>query len=92
MPTIIIPAPLRAYTSQEKVITVHGVTVADAVSDLVAQHPQLRQHLYNDQGELRAFVNLFLAGEDVRHLQGHATPLAETDEVRIVPSVAGGRA
>lgn len=91
MPTIVIPAPLRAYTNQQKVVAVQGATIAAAVEDLVTQNPQLRPHLYNEQGELRAFVNLFLRGEDVRHLQGGDTVLNENDEVRIVPSVAGGR-
>lgn len=90
MASIKIPAPLRAYTSNQKSVDVSGATVEAAMRDLVAQHPDLKPHLYNEQDELRAFVNLFLRGEDVRHMQGLDTPLAGDDELRIVPSVAGG--
>lgn len=90
MPSIKIPAPLRNYTDSQSVVAVSGTTVGAAVTSLTEQHPKLRQHLYTDSGELRAFVNLFLAGEDVRYLQGLDTELNENDELRIVPSVAGG--
>ena len=90
MATIRIPTPLRAYTGGEAEITVSGDTVGAALQDLTAQHEQLRQHLYSEKGELRAFVNVFLAGDDVRHLTGEDTPLQADSQLRIVPSVAGG--
>ena len=70
---------------------VGGDTVNAALSDLAARHPDLRKHLYSDNGELRAFVNIFLGQDDVRHLQGVNTKIKENDQLRIVPSVAGGR-
>lgn len=66
-------------------------TVADALSDLVAQHPDLRRHLYSDDGKLRAFVNVYVNDEDVRYLQKDATVVGEDDSLSIVPSIAGGR-
>ena len=90
MPTIRIPTPLRPYAGNNTEVAVGGNTVGAALNDLAVRHPDLRKHLYNDGGELRAFVNVFLGPEDVRHLQGVQTPLKENDQLRIVPSVAGG--
>jgi molybdopterin converting factor small subunit len=90
MPTIRIPTPLRPYAGNNAEIAVGGDTVGAALSDLASRHPDLHKHLYSEGGELRAFVNVFLGPEDVRHLQGVNTPLKESDQLRIVPSVAGG--
>ena len=90
MPTIRIPTPLRPFTGGATEVAITGATVAEAMRDLTAQHPQLQQHLYGADGELRSFVNIFLDSEDVRHLQGIATPLQAGARLRIVPSVAGG--
>lgn len=91
MPTIRIPTPLRPFTGGSTEVAITGATVAEAMRDLTARHPQLQQHLYGADGELRAFVNIFLDSEDVRHLQGTATPLSAGARLRIVPSVAGGK-
>ena len=90
MPTIKIPSPLRYYTGGQAEVDVQGDTVATAMEDFVARFPDLRQHLFNGRGELRPFVNLFLNSENVRHMQGLATPLQPGDRLMIVPSVAGG--
>jgi molybdopterin converting factor small subunit len=86
-----LPSPLRAYADGAKEIQVEGSTVAAVLSDLASRHPALRPHLFDDRGELRPYVNLFLNEEDVRSLQGTETPLAEGDRLMIVPSIAGGR-
>lgn len=90
MPTIRIPTPLRPYAGGSSEVVVSGETVGAALNDLTMRHPDLRKHLYTDNGELRAFVNVFLDQEDVRHLQGEGTSLKNNDQLRIVPSVAGG--
>lgn len=90
MTTIRIPTPLRQYTAGQAEIPVAGADVGAVLADLTGQHPGLRGHLYTDGGELRAFVNIFLNDEDVRYLQGAATPVAEADRLMIVPSIAGG--
>jgi adenylyltransferase/sulfurtransferase len=72
-------------------VDVKAGTVADALSDLVSQHPDLRRHLYTDDGKLRAFVNVYVNDEDVRYLQKEATSVADGDTISIVPSIAGGR-
>ncbi|MBM3143498.1 MAG: MoaD/ThiS family protein [Chloroflexi bacterium] len=90
MPTLRIPTPLRPYADGQTEISVQGKTVAEALGDLTTQFPELKKHLFSEAGELRAFVNLFLGEEDVRHLQGIETPLKDDDMLRIIPSIAGG--
>lgn len=90
MPTIRIPTPLRQYTGGQAEVTVAGATVGEALTDLTAQHPNLRQHLYGDTGQLRSFVNVFLNQSDIRELQGGDTALKDSDRLMIVPSIAGG--
>ena len=92
MPKIQIPTPLRQYAGKEPAVQVKAATVGEALSGLVAQHPELRRHLYTDDGKLRAFVNVYLNDEDVRYLQKEATAVKETDSISIVPSIAGGTA
>ena len=91
MPKIHIPTPLRQYAGKQPAVDVKAGTVADALSDLVSQHPDLRRHLYTDDGKLRAFVNVYVNDEDVRYLQKEATAVNDSDTISIVPSIAGGR-
>ena len=63
---IIIPTPLRQYASKKDAVEVHAFTVKDALAELTNTHPDLKKHLYTDDGKLRAFVNLYLNDEDVR--------------------------
>jgi len=72
-------------------VEVKAGSVGDALTSLVAKHPELRRHLYTDDGKLRAFVNVYLNDEDVRYLQKEATAVKDSDTISIVPSIAGGR-
>lgn len=90
MPTLRIPTPLRPYTGGQAEIALECTNVAGALSQLTALYPDLKKHLFNDQDELRTYVNLFLNDEDVRHLQGLETPLNPGDRLMIIPSIAGG--
>lgn len=92
MPKIHIPTPLRQYAGKQPAIEVPGSTVGEALNGLVAQHPELRRHLYTDEGKLRAFVNVYLNDEDVRYLEKEATAVQAGDSISIVPSIAGGTA
>jgi molybdopterin converting factor small subunit len=85
-----IPTPLRYYTDGQAEVAVSGSTVAAAMRDLVGQYPTLEQHLYNGNGDLRAFVNLFLGENNIKDLQGLDTPLREGETLRLIPSIAGG--
>ena len=90
MTTLKIPTPLRQYTNGQAEVAVNGSNVSAAMRNLVEQFPALEQHLYNGDGEMRAFVNLFLGEDNTRDLQGLETPLSEGDTLRIIPSIAGG--
>ena len=87
---ITIPTPLRGYADGQKTIGVEGKTVGDALNALTTRYPNLRQHLFTEDGSLRSFVNVYLNDEDVRYLQHTGTLIKETDKLSIVPSVAGG--
>ncbi|HEX9287098.1 MAG TPA: molybdopterin-synthase adenylyltransferase MoeB [Thermoanaerobaculia bacterium] len=90
MARIFLPTPLRPYADGAASIDVEAATVAAALEELVARHPQLRKHLYDDRGKVRSFVNFYKNDEDVRYLDKEGTELAETDSLSIVPSIAGG--
>lgn len=90
MPSLRIPTPLRPYAEGQTEVTLQGKTVGAALEDLTARYPALRQHLFTDAGELRAFVNLFLNEEDIRQMGGVDTPLDDTDKLMLIPSIAGG--
>ena len=91
MSKIHIPTPLRQYSGKQASVDVNGGTVGEALSSLVSQHPELKRHLYTDDGKLRAFVKIYVNDEDVRYLQKEATAIKESDNISIVPSIAGGR-
>jgi sulfur-carrier protein adenylyltransferase/sulfurtransferase len=87
---ILIPTPLRPFAGKHDVVEVEGTTVGDALKGLVGQYGDLRRHLYNDDGRLRSFVNIYVNDEDIRHLEREQTALKAGDTISIVPSVAGG--
>lgn len=90
MVTIRIPTTLRTLTGGSSTVEVEGTTVGEALSNLDAAHPGFQDRLFDDDGGLRRFVNVFLADDDVRYLDGVATPVADGAEISIIPAVAGG--
>lgn len=90
MAQIQIPGPLRQYAGKQATVDVPAKSVGEALSGLVSQHPDLKRHLYTEDGKLRAFVNVYVNDEDVRYLQKDATALQEGDTISIIPSIAGG--
>lgn len=90
MVAIKIPTPLRRFAGDNAKVEVQAETVGEAVRKLTEQHEALKNHLYDENGELRNFVNLYLNQKDVRTLQKDETPTQEGDELVIVPSIAGG--
>lgn len=88
--TVRIPTPLRTLTKGSEEVTAAGATVGDVVEDLERQYPGVKSRLCDDKGEVRRFVNIFLADEDIRFLQGLKTPVKEGDQISIVPAIAGG--
>ena len=92
MPRILIPTPLRQFAGKQNAVEAPGATVGEALASLTAQHPELRKQIYNDEGKLRSFVNVYVNDEDIRFLSKDATPVKDGDIVSIVPSIAGGSA
>lgn len=90
MVKIVVPTPLRRFTNQKDAVLVEGSTVGELLERLTNDNPSLRGHLFADDGKIRGFVNVFVNSDDIRFLQGAATPVRETDVVSIIPSIAGG--
>jgi sulfur-carrier protein adenylyltransferase/sulfurtransferase len=90
MAKILIPTPLRPYTDKQDSVDAAGATVGELLADLTRRHAGLKTHLYNDQGKLRSFVNVYINDEDIRYLQKEQTPVNAGDTISIIPSVAGG--
>lgn len=90
MPVLRIPTPLRAYTNGQSEVTVSGANISDALIDLTTQYPALKPHLFNEGGELRPFVNLFVGENNIKDLQGVETPIRDGEKIMLIPSIAGG--
>lgn len=90
MPVLRIPTPLRSYTNGQSEVKISGSNIADALTDLTNQYPTIRPHLFNEGGELRPFVNLFLGENNIKDLQGVETPIRDGDRLVLIPSIAGG--
>ncbi|PEN07696.1 molybdopterin synthase sulfur carrier subunit [Longimonas halophila] len=89
--TLHIPTPLRSATDDQATVNATGDTVRTALQNLVERYPDLKSNLYNDDGALRQFVNIYVDDEDIRYLDGPDTALTDGADVSIVPSIAGGR-
>jgi sulfur-carrier protein len=91
MAKVRIPTPLRKFTGGAEEVTANGATVAAVVADLDKNHPGLRDKIYDDRGQVRRFVNIYVNGDDIRFLQNLDSAVKDGDEVSIVPAIAGGR-
>ncbi len=88
--TVRVPTTLRPLSGGNAQVQVEGATLGDVLSALNAAHPGFNDRLFDDSGSLRKFVNVFVADDDVRFLQGLDTPVPDGETVSIVPAVAGG--
>ena len=91
MAKIMIPTPLRQYAGGANSVDVDASNAGEALDQLVAAHPDLKKQLYNDEGKLRSFVNVYVSDEDIRYLDREKTAVKPDDTISIVPSIAGGR-
>jgi len=89
--TVLVPGVLRGDADDlaRLVVDAHG-TLADVMADITTRWPRLARRICDEQGRIRAFVNVYVDGEDVRRISGLATPVPDGAEVQIIPSVAGG--
>lgn len=91
MPTNVrIPTPLRKLTGDQEVVTAEGTTIGEILTSLDTSFPGLNERLCDENGEVRRFVLIYVNEDDIRHLEGKATPIKEGDEISIVPAIAGG--
>ena len=90
MANVRIPTPLRKLTNDLEVVSAAGANVGDLLDNLDKAFPCLRERICDEQGNVRRFVNIFVNDEDIRFLEDRATPVKDTDEVSIVPAIAGG--
>lgn len=90
MATISLPTPLRPYADRQAEVSIDGSTVGELLSALTETFPKLKNHLFADDGKLRSFVNVYVNDEDIRHLQKSETPVSASDQVSIIPAIAGG--
>jgi molybdopterin converting factor small subunit len=90
MPTLRIPTPLRAYSGGQAEVNVSGSTVREVLTDLTLRYPAIKPHLFNDAGDLRPFVNLFIDEHNIADLKGMDTPVRDGERIMLIPSIAGG--
>lgn len=88
--TIRVPTTLRTLTAGASEVAVEGATVSDVLDQLEGVHPGFKERLLDDEGQLKRFVNLYVADDDVRFRDGLATTVNDGDTVSIIPAVAGG--
>jgi sulfur-carrier protein len=88
--TVRIPTTLRPLSGGQPEVKVDGSTLREVLDGLETAHPGFRDRLFDEEGQLRRFVNVFVADDDVRFLQGLDTPVPEGETVAIIPAVAGG--
>lgn len=90
MAKIRIPTPLRKYTDGQEVVTAEGETIQQLLTNLNEKHPGIGERLFDAEGNIKRFVNIFANDEDIRHLKQLETPVGDNDEVSIIPAIAGG--
>lgn len=90
MATIIIPTPLRKFTNNTAKLQIKGGTIAESITELTTNFPDLKRHLLDDKGKIRTFVNIFIGDQDIRDLQQEDTIVKEDAVVSIIPAIAGG--
>jgi molybdopterin synthase sulfur carrier subunit len=90
MAIVRIPSPLRRYTNGQSKVECIGANINELIENLEAQYPGVKSRLCDDNGQIKRYVNVFVNDEEIRALQGGETPIAEKDEVSIIPAMAGG--
>jgi molybdopterin synthase sulfur carrier subunit len=85
-----VPTPLRKLTNGDSEVSVEASTVDELIGSLESEFNGIAGKLLDEKGEIRRYVNIFVNEEDIRFLEGKATPLKDGDEVSIVPAIAGG--
>ena len=89
--TIEIPSALQKFVKDQPAVEIEGSTIKNVFNGLIDQYGDLQNHLYDENGHIRSFVNIYLNDEDIRYAQNLDTQVKDGDVIQIVPSIAGGR-
>ncbi len=90
MATLRVPALMKMYIGNQSEVTLQGTTVAETLNDLIFRYPAIKFHLYDDHGELRRHINLFVNEVNIKDLNGIQTPICDFDRLILLPSISGG--
>ena len=90
MTRVLIPTSLRPHVGGDRTVEVDGDDVGSVLKNLADRYPEIKNHLYDDDGGLASFINVFINDENIRDRDGEGTPLTERDELLLVPAMAGG--
>jgi adenylyltransferase/sulfurtransferase len=88
--TVLIPTTLRIFTNQRSEISLDGETAGQIIEALSDEYPETKKALFDENGKLRSFVNVFVNSDNIRNLQGYDTPVQSGDEIMLIPAIAGG--
>jgi molybdopterin synthase sulfur carrier subunit len=90
MATVLVPTPLRRLTNGESKVLASGDSIAAVFRAVNEQYPGFDEKLIDDEGNVKRFINVFVNNDEIRTLQGMETPVSDSDQVSIVPAMAGG--
>lgn len=90
MATILIPTPLRKFTSNSSRIAITGNDISEIFNNLISQYPDIQKHIVDPSGIVRPFINVFVGEDDIRSLSFQKTQVNEQSVISIVPAIAGG--
>lgn len=90
MAKVTIPTPLRKFTDQKRAVTERGNSVDEVLQSLVTDYPELKGNLYDDEGNLRSYVKIYIGEQEISELDGINTDVGEETELNIIPAIAGG--
>lgn len=91
MAKLIIPTPLRKFTNNQSSIETNGKTVLESVTHLTETYPELKEHLFDESGNIRSFVRIYVGDEDIKRLDRENTKVSSGDTISIIPAIAGGK-
>jgi len=90
MAKVIIPTPLRKFVGNQAEVTVSGENVQQSIENVATQFPEVKQHLFDNEGNIRNFVRIYLGDEDIKALDDSETAVSDTSVISIIPAIAGG--
>lgn len=88
--TVLIPTTLRAFTNHRSELELEGNTAGEVIRSLADEYPETKKALFDENGNLRQFINVFVNDENIKALQGNDTPVKQGDEIMLIPAIAGG--